>query len=161
MKIESISSRFQVRTLGTDDLDSIYSLSCENETFYRYHPPFVTKESILEDMLALPSGKSYDDKFYIGYFNEDQLIALMDLILDYPSDGTAFIGLFMMKKEFQGKGIGSSIISECISCLRKEGFISVQLGTDKENPQSNAFWSKNHFSKISEQNEYIIRERML
>lgn len=85
----------------------------------------------------------------------------MDLVLDFPSKGVAFIGLFMIDKEYQGKGLGSSIIHECITHFRNSGFRSVQLGTDKGNPQSNAFWSKNGFQQISERNEYIIRELML
>ena len=112
-------------------------------------------------MLELPPGKTYEDKFYIGFFKNNRLIALMDLILDFPSNDIAFIGLFMMSKEFQGKGIGSFIIGECTSCLRKEGFVSIQLGTDRENPQSNSFWSKNHFHKINEKSDYIIRELKL
>ena len=39
--------------------------------FYQYHPPFVTKESVLKDMKALPSGKNYDDKFYVGFLKRN------------------------------------------------------------------------------------------
>ena len=161
MRIDNLSTRFKVRPLGEADIDAIYALSCDNEIFYQYHPPFVSKESIRSDMAELPPGKTYEDKFYLGFFDSNRLIALMDLILDFPSNGIAFIGLFMMKKEYQGKGIGSSIIGECISCLQKEGFIRIQLGTDKDNPQSNSFWLKNHFHKMSERNDYIIRELKL
>ena len=153
--------QYQVRALTADDIDTIYALSCDNETFYKYHPPFVTKESIAEDMVALPEGKTHDDKYYVGFFKDEQLIALMDLVLNFPSKEIAFIGLFMMGKEHQGKGIGSAIIKECISCLRNEGFTSIQLGTDKENPQSNSFWAKNGFQMVSERNDYIIRELIL
>lgn len=95
MEIKSLSKRFYVRKLDRNDVEMIYDMSCENNIFYRYHPPFVTKESILEDMEALPPGKSYDDKFYVGFFENENLIAIMDLILDYPEKEIAFIGLFM------------------------------------------------------------------
>ena len=158
MNIKNLSTQYFVRCLTANDIDEIYALSCENDIFYKHHPPFVSQQSIEEDMLALPQGKTYDDKFYVGFFQNDRLIALMDLILDFPAKGIAFIGLFMMKKEYQGKGVGSFIIGECISCLRNEGFTSIQLGTDRDNPQSNSFWMKNHFHEISERNDYIIRE---
>ena len=37
----------------------------------------------------------------------------MDLVVDYPAENVAFIGLFMMDKALQGKGAGSRIVSEC------------------------------------------------
>ena len=43
-----------MRILDRNDVDLIYAMSCENKIYYQYHPPFVTKESILEDMKALP-----------------------------------------------------------------------------------------------------------
>lgn len=58
---------YQVRRLGRDDVDAIYELCRENRIFYRYHEPFVTKESILDDMEALPPGKSREDKYYVGF----------------------------------------------------------------------------------------------
>lgn len=54
VEITEISKNYQVRRLGRDDVDAIYELCRENRIFYRYHEPFVTKESILDDMEALP-----------------------------------------------------------------------------------------------------------
>lgn len=160
MDIGLLSRDFQVRKLCKDDLEQIYALSCGNTIFYEYHPPFVTRESILEDMGALPPGKGYEDKFYIGFFDGNVLVAVMDLILDFPKAGTAFIGLFMMHQGYQGKGIGSKIIGECVGCFQTLGFRAVQLGVDKENPQSFAFWRKNGFAVISEET-YIRMELTL
>ena len=65
VEITEISKNYQVRRLGRDDVDAIYELCRENRIFYRYHEPFVTKESILDDMEALPPGKSREDKSYL------------------------------------------------------------------------------------------------
>lgn len=51
---------------------------------------------MLNDLKALPEGKSLEDKFYIGFFENDSLIAIMDFILSFPKEDTVFIGLFMM-----------------------------------------------------------------
>lgn len=69
VEITEISKNYQVRRLGRDDVDAIYELCRENQIFYRYHEPFVTKESILDDMEALPPGKSREDKYYVGFFD--------------------------------------------------------------------------------------------
>ena len=40
-----------------------------------------TAQSIVDDMNALPPRTTYDDKYYIGYFEGEKLVAVMDLIL--------------------------------------------------------------------------------
>ena len=91
MNINSLSPKYSVRKLDENDVDIIYDMSCKNDIFYQYHPPFVTRESILDDMGALPPGKGYDDKFYVGFFENDSLVGLMDLILDYPEKEISFM----------------------------------------------------------------------
>lgn len=49
MRISEISSQYQVRKLEEGDIDSVYELSVGNPLFYRYCPPYVTKESIREE----------------------------------------------------------------------------------------------------------------
>lgn len=160
METALLSGTFAVRRLNAEDVDLIYDLCRQNKIFYKYHPPFVTKESILEDMAALPPGKDYNDKFFIGFFENGTLAAIMDLILGYPTKDISFIGLFMMNLNYQNKGIGSKTISECANYLKLSGFSKIRLGVDKNNPQSNAFWRKNGFIAVGE-NEYIIMELAL
>ena len=139
MDVNLLSKSFKVRRLNKRDIDMIYDLSCENKIFYQYHPPFVTKESIEED------------------FDGDILIAIIDLILSYPTKEIAFIGLFMTNIEYQNKGIGSNIIRDVCSYLKEIGYKRVRLGVDKGNPQSYHFWIKNNFETILE-NDYILME---
>ena len=80
MDLEALSKRFFVRALETEDVDIIYDLCSKNKLFYEFHQPFVTRESILDDRNALPPGKSKEDKAYIGLFDGDMLVAVMDLI---------------------------------------------------------------------------------
>ncbi len=166
MRIENLSSKYFVRKLKENDIDIIFGLCKENDFFYRFHPPFVTKDSILEDMGALPPNKEDKDKFYIGYFEGNDLIAVMDIILDYPQDKVVYIGFFMMKKQLQGHGIGTKLISDCSSYMTELGYRKMRLAIDKGNPQSAAFWTKNNFFRTGEEiaNEvsaYIPLERIL
>ncbi len=146
--IAALSSKYTVRRLTVDDLESIYTLSLENPLFFQYCPPFVTRESILEDMRALPPGMTPADKYYVGFFQDDKLIAVMDLITNYPDTHTVFIGLFMMEKGEQGRGIGSAIVSECARYFKSVGGHYIRLGFAKGNPQSEAFWRKNGFEPV-------------
>lgn len=68
MDVNKFSINYNVRKLDSYDVDIIYELCSKNQLFYQYHPPFVSKDSILEDMSALPPNKEAKDKLYIGFF---------------------------------------------------------------------------------------------
>lgn len=144
------STSCRVRRLTPADVPEIFALSMGNPLFYQHCPPFVTEESILADMAALPPGVSSADKFYVGFFQGDTLIAVLDLILGYPDEHTAFVGLFMTRREIQGKGVGSALMADCARCLQAQGFRRMRLAYAKGNPQSAAFWRKNGFRETGE-----------
>ena len=166
MKIQHLSKQYTVHDLLPADREVIYDALKNHTIFYKYHPPMVTVESILEDMEALPPNKGYEEKHYIGFFHNATLVAVMDFIENYPHPGTALIGFFAMNTKFQGKGIGTAIISDCVDSLTKQGFEKVRLGIDKGNPQSKAFWTKNGFELTGEEfsNDFsskLIMERKI
>ena len=105
-----------VRRLTEADAAQVCTLMQGNPLFYRYHPPQPTPESIRTDMTALPPGKAMEDKWFVGFYDGDCLIAVMDLILNYPAADTAFIGLFMTAHDRQGCGLGSRILRDCRCC---------------------------------------------
>lgn len=147
MDLSKLSLQYTVRKLNAEDVDSVYELASGNPMYYRYCPPFATQESILRDMKALPPRTTAADKFYIGFWEVGKLVAVMDLILNYPDTQTAFIGFFMMSREKQGMGIGSRIVQECFCCLKSLDYHFIRLGFAKGNFQSEAFWKKNGFEE--------------
>ena len=119
-----------------------------------------------KDVTALPPEKCAEDKHYLGFFDRETLVAVLDLIERYPQDDTAYIGFFMTKKERQGYGLGSTFIGELMDELRRERFRKVRLAVDRGNPQSKAFWEKNGFALTGEEfphgdSAYLPRERAL
>lgn len=153
MDIKKLAVGYEIRELNKNDLDLIFNLSVGNHMFYEYCPPYVTKESIQNDMNALPPGKRKEDKFYVGYFDQEQLVAIMDFIIKYPDEETVYIGLFMMEQKYQGKGIGSKIINEFSEYVNQLGFQHIQLAFAKGNSQSESFWLKNNFVKTGKESE--------
>ena len=151
---------FPVRPLGEEDVEAIYRLSRGNELFYRYHPPMVTRESIRADMAALPPGKGYEDKRYVGFFDRDNLVAVLDFIWHYPEEGAGWIGLFMVHPDRQGCGVGSAILQDCLLHWRRTGLRRICLAVDHGNPQSAAFWRKNGF-RVTGEGTYIQMEHTL
>ena len=152
------SSKYLVRKLTEEDIPLIYSMCLGNQQYYQYCSKQPTIDLIKSDLKITPPGIDISKKYYVGFFEKETLVAVMDLIDGYPDDKIAFIGFFMMNMDFQGNGLGSSIINEVLKYLKNNGFISIRLGIDKNNPQSTHFWKKNGFEIIREvsQDEDII-----
>ena len=150
-----------IRKLREEDIDLILGLTAGNTLFYKYHPPVADYMSIQNDMHAVPPGVEKKDKYYMGLFDRDDLIAVMDLIVHYPQKKTAFIGFLMIKAEEQHHGLGSEIVADLCASLKAHGFEKVRLAVDHGNPQSLAFWQKNGFSLTNEDGRYRPMERML
>lgn len=167
MDIKHLSNQFNVELLSDKDIPAILKLSQGNPKYFYHCPPAVSPESIKADIYALPDGKNREDKYYIGFReksgngNSDlpqTLVAVMDLILKYPDDRTAFIGFFMVDASVQGKGVGSAIVEEVCSCLKSQ-YDFVRLGYVRGNAQAENFWLKNEFKPtgiISQKAEYDI-----
>ena len=150
MNINKLSSIYQVRRLDENNVSLIYSLCSKNKLYYTYYPPFVTLNSIKEDLKALPEGKQLKDKYFLGFFLEEKLIAIFDLIMFYPDYETAFIGLFMCDINMQNKGIGTALINGICSYLKEIKIKHLRLAWVKDNPQASHFWFKNGFEVIKE-----------
>ena len=148
--IAAISRTYEVRALDDADAEAILALCLENTQFYQYCAAEPTIEQVRSDLHITPPGIAPSDKYYLGFFQGDVLIAVMDLIDGYPEPDMVFIGFFMMRNELQGRQIGSAIIQETAAYLKSIGKTAIRLGIDKGNPQSTHFWKKNGFLVIRE-----------
>ena len=154
MNITNFSNTYRVSLLTSADVEIIYNLCIKNPIYYKYCPPTVTVNSIQSDMAALPPNKTMEDKYYVGYFDEEGiLVAVMDFIDKYPDERTAFIGFFMVNADFQGRGIGSFLISELFQYLKSLEYERIRLGYVEGNEQSRNFWLKNGFQDTGLRNQ--------
>lgn len=147
LDVSQFSKAYRVRRLDESDIPEVAALCKQNPQFYQYCPPFVSEQTVLQDMRALPPKKTMADKFYIGYYRQKKLIAVMDYIRAFPNEQTAFLGFFMVAKDEQNQGTGSAIIEELCAFLEQNGVSHIRLGWVKGNPQSEHFWHKNRFSE--------------
>ena len=150
INVLKLSTKYEVRKMGDLDAESILDLCSGNALFYQYCEAKPTLEQILNDLHITPPDISMSDKYYVGFYEDNTLVAVMDLIDGYPNAGIAYIGFFMMNPTYQGNQIGTAIISEVIDYLKSIGKTAVRLAIDKGNPQSTHFWKKNGFEIISE-----------
>ena len=166
MKITDFSDKYAIRALTREDIEEVYNLLNKNILYYEYCPPFVTRQSILEDMSALPPGKTLDDKYYIGFYQKNKLIAVMDLVDCYPEKEMAYIGFFMTDISVQNKGTGTEIIDNLCKYLTGQKYHCVRLAWADGNPQAEHFWLKNGFKQIIKtksnvSDKVVLAERVL
>lgn len=159
LRPEKFSKSYQVRCLTEADVPLVVELCEKNTHFYEHCPPFVTEDTVREDMKALPRNKTMKDKYYVGYFDGGDLIAVVDLIDACPDESTIFIGFFMLTVSVQGRGIGTKIACELMEHARSLGYARIRLGWVKGNEESEGFWRKNGFSETGisyETNGYTV-----
>ncbi len=66
-------------TLEESDVDMILEICKQNATFYKCTEAHPTKGNILDDMEVTPPGIDLSNKYYFGFFNNQKLIAIMEL----------------------------------------------------------------------------------
>lgn len=165
LDITKLSLNYTVRAMTRENIPEIYALGRSNPLFEKYCGGTMTEERIEQDLIITPPETSADDKYYVGYYDGNSLVALLDLVVGYPDSRLAFIGLFMVHGSFSGQGVGTGLVGEICTHLKNEGFAAVRLAYAKDNPQASHFWIKNGFVALSEVRqdggEYIVAERVL
>lgn len=112
----------------------------------------------MSDRTKLPHGTSLFDNHFVGYFDKGKLVAVLDLLEGYPSEETAFIGLFILDKAYQGRGIGSQLIVELLENITQR-FDAIRLGYVTTNVPAKRFWQKQGFvptGERSQEEQYTI-----
>ncbi|HFU4054863.1 TPA: GNAT family N-acetyltransferase [Streptococcus suis] len=152
MKISPFSNHYQVRKLTDAELEQVLVLYQTNPLYFEHFPPLPSLESLANDLVDCPPGKELSDKYFLGFWDKERLVAILDLIDGYPTEDTCYIGLFMVDAHFSGQGLGTKIIAEFLSQLASR-FKKVRLGYVESNPQSSHFWSKVGFCPTGEVKE--------
>lgn len=162
---EALSSHYHVRRAAEEDIEALFTLYRSHRHYFDYFAIDATRERLREDMTMLPDGCREDQKHFLSY-DDDVPVAILDLIEGYPTEGTCYIGLFMVTAERCDSGIGSGIISELCEALKERGFQAVRLTYGKRYDRAVHFWTKNGFVPVKEAlhpvyGELIVAEREL
>lgn len=147
VKIEEISKLYKVRKIEEKDVEDVYQLFLTNPEYFYHCPPEPSVEMVKGDMKALPPGKLIFDKYYAGYFEDDKLIGVIDLVERYPDKKTCFVGMFILLDSYQNKGIGTKLINELSEYIKSLGYTSLRLGYVTTNDHAKYFWHKQGFNE--------------
>ena len=135
-----LSSVYKVRKIEQEDLEVVYELCKGNPIYYDFMKEDVARAHIAHDLTALPPGSLLENKCYVGYYEGEVLIAVLEMIGAYADEETVFIRFFMMDAVQQGKGIGSTIVEAVIAYVKAQGYRNIVLSYVEGNEQSRCFW---------------------
>ena len=154
MDTAALSTDYDVRRITEGDITAVYNLCRANRRYYRYAKTEPTKRNLTEVISEMPEGTEPAQKNFLGFYDaDDTLIAILDLITDYPQAGSAFIGWFMVDAQLQGQGIGSQIFADIRASLQAQGFTELSLAVIKENEPAIEFWEKQGFALTGKEDQ--------
>jgi len=155
LDIEALSTAHQVRRITQEDISDVYALCKSNQKYYQYTNAAPTVESLTEIISSVPEGAGMSDKYFVGFYEQDRLIAVLDLITGYPEKNDAFIGWFMVDGQRQRQGIGSQIFADVRAAMTGQGYDYLSLSCEKENTEAIAFWQSQGFQATTQDNAHI------
>lgn len=157
--IGALSTTHEVRRITEADISEVYALCKSNWKYYECIHCAPTVESLTEIISHVPEGAEASCKYFVGFYEEKRLVALLDLITGYPEKDDAFIGWFMVDGQQQRQGIGSQIFADIRAAMAAQGYDYLSLSCEKENKDAIAFWEAQGFKALKETDSHITFAR--
>jgi GNAT superfamily N-acetyltransferase len=105
-----------------------------------------------EEVVALPEGKTLDDKFLFGIRSATgELVGVLDLIRDFPAAGEWWLGLLMLDPKVRSAGLGARFYRAAEAWATERGAQRVLLGVLEQNPDAERFWRGLGFAELRRQ----------
>ncbi len=119
------------------------------------HPyPYCAQDAveIRKDRYLLPKGMPAESKLYFGIFDDDEryladgrCLAIVDLVMGYPTEEYVYIGWLILENEVHGVGLAAGIMDVLYSVSRKLGYKFIKLSAYDVNEPGMKFWTKQGF----------------
>ena len=150
LDIAALSTTHTARAITQADIADVYALCKSNQKYYAYTNSAPTVESLTEVISRVPEGAELGDKCFVGFYEGENLVAVLDLITGYPEPDDAFIGWFMVDGHRQRQGIGSQIFADVRAAMAAQGYDHMMLSCEKENAEAIAFWQAQGFRAVAQ-----------
>lgn len=134
---------YTVKLLDMADHEPVRQLCIRCEDYYHIVEGMPPSDGAAAEILeSLPPGKKAEDKTVAGIFSKDgKLIALADIIMDYPSTGTWMLGLLLIDPRERKKGLGRSIHDGIAGWVATYGAKKLRIGVVEDNTNALRFWT--------------------
>ena len=138
------------RPLCEGDLPALLEFCLGNAAYYSFIRCTPDRENLREQLTILPPGAAPEQKRFLGRWEGDDLTAILDVILDWPRPGVAYVGWLMVAQPRQGCGIGWQTVELLAAQLKTKGYHTLRLGCVEDNLPGLAFWRRCGFTPTGE-----------
>jgi GNAT superfamily N-acetyltransferase len=97
----------------------------------------------------LAPGKSYEDKFVCCVLGANEnIVAVIDILQDYPEDGIWFVGLVFVARTERGQGLGSRLVEAICNHVAMQGGRAARIAVADKNIGAMRFWERVGFATL-------------
>ena len=101
-----------------------------------------------QDMVDKPESVKKENKRFLLVRKDTKPVAILDYLIDYPEEQTAYIGLLLINEKRQGHG--KAILHELEEILLSEGMTKLALAVLVNNQPADKFWRSLGFRPTKE-----------
>lgn len=106
------------------------------------------RDAARHELSAVPDGRSVADLRVIGMTAADgDLVAVVQLVRDYPAQGDWWIGMLLVVPSERSRGVGALLFGHVLKLVRAEGGRTLQLVVSSRNPRAQRFWDRLGFAE--------------
>ncbi|AMC93619.1 hypothetical protein AOC36_06350 [Erysipelothrix larvae] len=141
--INTLTQKLTTKRLTLSDVNDVQALCVSCTDFSMLVDGVAPSEDAgLKILSDLPKGKKAEDKYVFGVYREHDLIAIIDLIKDYPTQDTWMLGLLMIHPDDRKQGLGHACSQSVERYVKDLGGTSIKIGVVQNNTIAKAFWEK-------------------
>lgn len=142
---------YDVRDLTHDDDNQIYQLQKQHQKFFDlFLDHKLTKREAVSDLDEIASEATASQKNYLGLFNADQLVATLDLTIDYPLPQLVWLGQYFVDESQVSTSERAKILDQILNVLKQLTAVQVQLLVLKADQANRDFYENAQFETVSE-----------
>jgi GNAT superfamily N-acetyltransferase len=108
-------------------------------------PPSPTEVQNLVTALPPDGDRGYEDKFLYVLMDGDDLVGVVDLIRDYPTPSTWYLGLIFLVPALRGKGLGRAVLRGFYDWIAAQGGTALRLGVVEGNQRARWLYASEGF----------------
>lgn len=141
---------YMARDLTENDVNMLDNFIISNRDFFETLTPNWSDEYTGEKLLnTLPLGVKPQDRQLWGIFDGDNLVAIVDLIANFPVKNTWSLGHFIIDKNYRLKGLGLYLYSHIEKYVRlNSNCESIRIIVQTSNTVAMQFWKRNGFESV-------------
>lgn len=146
MKLATLQAQlpnFKVRLLTLKDQEELLKLERSNPRYHEYFSPEpLTLAEVQSDLTTYPDELAAEQKQVFGFYLANRLVAVLDILNQYPQEQFLFIGLLMVNRAYQRKSVGRVIVTGLMQAALQSGAVGIQLTRVTSDTGVKTFWER-------------------